>query len=261
MPEEQTSVQDPAAGSAPWSADLESRFPDPEQRAAVDAYLRETQQPRMTQLEQRVAQAGEAQALYDAFREDPTGTYLSVTEQLYGEDARDRLISALNGEQGDAAQQQAQEQVAAAAQTAETAPPASAISDEDRRLLDEIAKDRNMRMYAEAIGKFIDETGMDQAHATHANQHVHDFVAAAEGDIPEGFRRYQAAFSGVALPTVVDPGAGDGNAGPPPVLDGTAGSAVVPPVQRKVSFDDAFKEFEVDLKNANHPQAPPVGVA
>lgn len=251
--------QDPAqAGTAPWTADLESRFPDPDQRAAVDAYLRETQQPRMTQLEQQVAEARDAQNLFDQFREDPNGTFIAVTEQLYGEDARDRLISALNGEQGAPAQQAAQEQVAAASQqVAEQAP--SALSDEHRKLLDEFANDRNLKMYAEAIGKAIDESGMDQVHAAHANQHVHDYVAAAEGDIAEGIRRYQAAFSGLQLPTVADPDPVTGAA--PPVLDGTAGSSVAPPTQRKISFKDAFAEFQTELEHSNRPVAPPVGVA
>lgn len=248
------------SGTAPWSSDLESRFSDPETRQAVDSYLRERWQPRMTQLEQTVAQSSDAQALYDAFREDPNGTFLSVTEQLYGAEEAERVVKALSGELGPAAQQQAEQAVENAVDQVSEVQPAG-LPEEDRKILDEIKNDRMAQQYRQAVGELIDNAGFDQAMSAHALQNIHSFIAAADGDLDEGLKRYKIAMTGVTLAPAeapVDPVTGQPA---PPVIDGQGGPASSPPLQRKMSWDEAFKEFGDEVKQSNGRTPPPVGVA
>ncbi len=83
-------------GAGPWAADLETRFQDPEQRAAVDQYLREVWQPRVTQLEQTAAEARTAKELYDDFNNDPLNTYLAITTELFDDQRAEAILRALD---------------------------------------------------------------------------------------------------------------------------------------------------------------------
>ncbi len=96
-PELQPPPQQPAPppGPAPWQADLEQTFQDPAVRGQVDAYLRSNWQPRMTQYEQQIAQAREAQQLFDAYQQDPDAANIAVNRQLYGDEYADQLASSL----------------------------------------------------------------------------------------------------------------------------------------------------------------------
>lgn len=82
----------PAAGTAPWTKDLEERFTDEATRSQVDAYLREKQAPYISKLEQERNEARDKSWVYDELTgEDPAEALKSITSQLFGDEVGDRV--------------------------------------------------------------------------------------------------------------------------------------------------------------------------
>lgn len=266
MAEEQGAPASQDPGSAPWSADLEQRFEDPETRAKVDEYLRSTMQPRMTQLEQKAAAAQDAQDLWNGFASQPYETLVGVIDQLFDESTAQNVYAALSGEQGPEAQQAAQEVVKEAAQQEGIAPPPTPAQErpqEDARLtperlalLDEIAGDRNQQLYMQAVDDRIAVVGSD-LDPNLVRKHVHSFVVGAGGNIDEGIARLRTFVQEFGVPAT--PGQISENA--PQVLTDAGAAPQGEPIHTKVGWDDAFKDFEAEVAASNRPSAPPVGYA
>lgn len=87
-------VVTPPANDAPWANDI-AFITDDAQRAQVDEYLRTKVQPRVTKLEQDLAELRPAQELYDDLIADRDGTLTAVVEQLYDPEVAEQIKAAL----------------------------------------------------------------------------------------------------------------------------------------------------------------------
>lgn len=179
MADETTQVSVPALPDSPWKADLETRFPDPAQRVAVDEFLRGTVQPRITKLEQDYAQTGSARELWDAFNDDPAATYIALGEQL----EQAGYFATAEG--------------AAEAAADLVAEPSTAPAAEDPRLAELLAwKAEQDAKTAEAEQDAAYQADLAQALADPANAdidpvQIHKFVYLADGDIQGGIDRFR----------------------------------------------------------------------
>lgn len=151
-PVQQTQL--PTPGPAPWSEELQTRF-DPQTAAQVDAYLRQTWQPRVTQLEQRYAETENARQMLDAFNTDPDAANVAVNRQLYGNEYGDQLAAALGrtdllvNPQG-AAPQQPQYQ-----QPAPQQPQQVELPPEYKSALDAMVEQQQQQQYDAAKADFL----------------------------------------------------------------------------------------------------------
>ena len=154
----------PALQDSPWKADIEAISQDPVVQAAFDTYMRAKVQPRMTQYEQQIAAAQDARELYEAFQQDPVGTYYGVRAQL--EEAGYEL-----------------EEVAEQPIVPDTPAPEAPAPDPR---LEEIYADYQARQQREAeaadqaeYNSLVDQVLADPDNAGINKQHFHQFVAAA----------------------------------------------------------------------------------
>lgn len=83
--------------SGPWAQDVQAQFADPAVQAQVDAFLREKVQPHVTRLEQETAGLANAKALYEDLTNNPGETFLAISQELFGDESVDKIISALEG--------------------------------------------------------------------------------------------------------------------------------------------------------------------
>jgi hypothetical protein len=251
-PEEQTPepvVQDPTPTppaepeiTGPWANDLAKHFEDPAQRAAVDAFLRETVQPYSTKLEQQLAGLKPAQQLYEDFVANPNETFIAIAEELYQEDGAKAIqdqLTALFGEQEDTV----------VTDTPETPP---ALDPEDKAAV-EWAKQQAIQQQYNA--EFERVKGLDEYKDIPAEdwELFHPFVASAEGDFDAaaaGFNQWRAQVESRYKPADPDP---EPDPEAPVTLDSTTPPA--PPVAKDYkNIDDAIEDWFAEER----PQAPPV---
>lgn len=241
-------------GAAPWASDLERLSEDPETRAAFDQYLREQWQPRMTQLEQQARVSQDAQNLWTQLGENPGETVVSIIDQMFDSESAEKVYAALNGDQGPEAQQQAQQVVQqAAAET--TAQEYAKLDPQTQALIDSLAAKEQEQQYFSELEQAIDAN--HDLNADLLRKHVHSFVVAANGDIPEGIARYRAfvnEFGAPATDAEVESNA-------PNVMGNEGAASNGAPVEVRKSWDEAFKDFETALHDSNARPAPPVGTA
>jgi hypothetical protein len=261
---------DPKGGDgnqgAPWSKDLETAFADENVRAQVDAFLRQTVQPHITQLEQATRPNRDAQRLYDAFRENPIETYVAVAQEILPDKA---------------------EQIGALVEGKATPPPASGESEEEessvlgeneneggeqegdqeidltklppeiREIVEERQQSKVKTAYDERLDQLIEDHADDlpkdkEGKAIFNRDIFHPFVAATGGDFEAALQGYQKHQKETLAAFGIEAKEGDEPAGdPPPVIDTTTRVAPgqTPPQEIKhESLDDAIDGFLEDNK-------------
>jgi hypothetical protein len=85
----------PAAITGPWAADAERYFEDPAARESFDRYMREVQQPHVTQLEQ-----GPANLLYRDLTDESKVdvTVAAIVRSVYGDEVLQKFLADLEAE-------------------------------------------------------------------------------------------------------------------------------------------------------------------
>lgn len=217
----------PPANDAPWSADLAGLGLDDTARAAVDGYLRQTWQPRMTQYEQQVRELAPAQELWKDFHEDPDGTFIAVGSQLFGEDKVDALQALL-----------AEQQAAAAESDAE---PTGQLDPRLQALLDEREAVAHREAYENAISQ------VKAVKPDLVEEWFHPFVVAAEGHMDDAVARYDAWLGSVQSKLGAAPPA---PADAPATLGGGSpdGPAAPPVAETYGSLDDALDATLAEMR-------------
>lgn len=234
---------------APWGQDLSQAFSDPQIAADVDAFLKRTVQPRVTQLEQQYAETEQARQLYQAYEADPEAANIAVNRTLYGDDYADQLAASLNradlmaGPAAQAAQQQYQQQVRPQPQPA--AAPTPAVPPEYQEMYQEWSNNKQQTAYDEAKAAFL----ADPQYADVNPKLFDPFVAGAETweQAVGSYRAYAANF------------AQNGNSNeqppqPPPTL---GSDAVGAPGSTPTYPDENLDEAIDGMFSENKPGAPP----
>lgn len=233
-------VPTPAAGDAPWSADLAALGLDDTGRSAVDQYLRTSVQPRVTQLEQEVATSKVARELFTDLQEAPLETFLAVGEQLF-EGADPNALRAALG------------------LPPEDAPPAvaPAAPELDPRVAKLIADDE-----AREAQRHWDTSmaPIKAADATITDAIFSPFVVAAGGDFDQAKALYDQQVAALRTahglaPEVVVPA--EAVPAPDVIGTGTGGGTVPPPTETQYgSLSDAFDATLAEVRAAR--EAPSV---
>lgn len=237
----------PAAG--PWVSDLESRFSDPEVRSQVDAFLRETVQPHVTQVEQSNSQA---LTLYNDFNSKPRETLLEIAEELYGEDAAKAFTDWMD----------AQGQTPAAPDPANVQPPGEspARDPEVQALLDERQAAREKAAFDAEFER------VKQAHpGVHFDYDLFLPVVADTGDFDQAVGVYQSKF-GPYLEFAAQQAANPPAAPTAPATLGVgeaSGATEVPTEKEYQSLDEAIDDWFAEGNATGEdrtlkPPAPPV---
>lgn len=237
----------PQPGPAPWQNDLQQAF-DPETAARVDAFLRSNVQPRMTQYEQQLAQARDAQAMYDAFQADPDAANVAVQRQLYGDQYADAVAQQLGRTDlivGQPPAPQYQPYQAPAPQQPE--PPADPYANLPPELV-ELAKEREEQKQQEAYDAAVNEFLSDPQYADINRDLFDPFVAGAQTweEAVNGYRAYAAQWA--------QQGGEPAAAEAPPVMGSdTQGNVGSTPAQPRETLNEA-----IDNIFAENAPAPPV---
>ena len=239
--------------TAPWDADLEERFDDPDVREAVSEYLQDTIQPHITKLEQASSGDRQAQQLWDAFQENPIETYKEVTRELYGDERALEIAKLI-------------EQGASTEEAVDATAPDSADEQDEALKLEQLPAE-----VQEAVARQQQEEQRDayygeieRLQTEHADELpktedgepeldvdlFHPFVLAAEGDFDRAYEGYSKWMEqakerfGIQVPETVGE--------PPPAMDSTTASpATTPPVEKSYeSLDDAMDDFFAEQKTA-----------
>jgi hypothetical protein len=173
----------PELQDSPWKSDIEAKFSDPEQRVAVDSFLRESVQPRVTQLEQATVANRDAERLWNDFVNDPVGTYNNVTEELFGADEAKKIQELIS----------AQEEGRETELTAEEEEKAKQQLNDPR--LTEIYEDFQNRKAREAyyneLEKLKAQHSEDEDAVAVEDELFHPFVVSADGDFDAAYDSYQ----------------------------------------------------------------------
>lgn len=218
----------------PWQADIQATFTDPQVAQTVDAFLRSKVQPRMTQLEQTIANSENARQLWDAFQENAPAAYAAITRELYGEEAAqaalETLEQRLNG----------QPQTPPPAEpVTETPQPAAPAYDPSTMLSPEEVQAWRHEQELRAYDAAIEEITSRPENADIDPNRLHTFVAAADGDFDEAIQRYRADTAQVLIQYGLDPSTAtpaqvdratqiaesEAAGGAPPVVGNDAGGA------------------------------------
>lgn len=230
----------PETPTGPWANDLATHFEDPGQRAAVDAFLRETVQPYSTKLEQQLAELKPAEQLYSDLVANPQDTFLAISEELFGEDGAKAISEQLFGSQ--------EEPVVT---NPETTQPA--INPEDQAAIDWAKQQAITEQYN---AEFERVKGLDDYKDVPAEDWdlFHPFVASAEGDFDAaaaGFAQWRSQVESRYKPAE-EPPAPDPDA---PATLGDVTTPPAPPIQKDYkNIDDAIEDFFSETR----PAAPPV---
>lgn len=244
----------PPAGDSPWSAQLESRFTDPNIRAQVDQYQREVIQPYLTGIEQSNA---DAKRLLDAFESSPDSTFEEVAKELYGEEAAKAIVAALEDDGGAPAPPTPPDPatVVQPPNTPPRDPEVQALLDRQRTQDDKAAFD----------------TAFEATKVAHPDvEFDYDlfipFVAKEEtwDAAVESYKSYVAAWTAKFAPPV-DPNdpaavAAAAAANPPPTVGtGTAAGVTPPPSEKHYnSVGDAIDDWAAEvLTSTGQPLTPP----
>lgn len=223
-------------GSGPWAAQL-AQF-DESIRPQVDAFLRSTVQPYVTQKEQEAAQYRSRAQLFDDLESAPAETYLQITQELFGDEAVDQVIALLAPDED------------SSLPDVDTSTPTRDPEVEAMLAEHKAAKQR------EAY-----DAEMSRVKAAHANDPIpvvedlmHPFVQAAEGDFErayEGYSQYYEQFRSQFAPSQ-EPATPPG---PPATLGSDTNSTTAPPTQKSYTSIDAALDDFFDEQRAS---APPV---
>lgn len=239
--------------NTPWAANIRATFTDPAMQDAVDDFLATTVQPHVTKLEQQTAGLTEAKALYDDLQSDPTSTYVALTQELFGDDAAEAVVAAL--QPGDEKP----------AETPENDGSQLNLDDETREVLDELKAKRRQKEYDNAIEQFRLGEATDPEQAQRGDivpKLFHPFVAGSGGDLEAAYGAYKQWLSESKQTFGDQSQTGDLNPDevpdlPPPntLGKGDAGATTAPPVQPQYrSIGDAIDDVWSDLAVG----APPV---
>lgn len=229
----------PAAptSSAPWAADLEAAFNDPDVRQQVDGFMREKYQPYVTKLETDISGLSAAKEYYEDLTSDPGATWVSLTHEILGDEIAERVLAAL----------QPGDEPAATATGDEPQTPNSALSAEDRALLEEIRQNKQATTYHEAVDAYVE--GADDPDLK--VKWFHPFVAAAGGNLRQAHAGYTEWINDVKsglAPAGVDGAEEAANNEPPPTLGSQTGGANAPTVAKNyggnldAAIDDLFSD-------------------
>lgn len=252
----------PAVPASPWAADAAAYFGDnAEAIASFDRYMREKQQPYITELE-----GHPGRELWKDLSNDAEGTLADVIGELYGEERPD-IVEQFQALFADPA--------AAAAAVVEPAttpaadePPAWAqpLIERDQAQRDADARAAADNDYKQALTEMRaahpELTDVDMGDGTAEKPGlIHPFMAAASGDTEVAYAGYQAylaqvkAMLGVAPTEDEKAAAAAAVAAAPPVLGGDGATAAAPPVTKEYkTFDDAWDDWQAERAQV----APPV---
>lgn len=258
-PQEPTTSNEPAAG--PWSKDLAETFEDEGVRAQVDEFLRGKVQPHVTQLETKAANSGneEAERLYNDFQEDPEGTYLALTTELFGKEFAEELVNSLQGEAQEGDEEEPPE------------PEAEGDEDDDlEKLPPQVREMIEEREEQQAREQYDAELARLKEQDPQLNEKwFAPFVVTAEGDMDLAYEGYKAWIDD-AQPQAgkegdVDAAAAeaaenvDPNAEAPPTIGSDSQGTSTPPTEKNYeTLDDAMDDFFAENRGG---PAPPVGAA
>lgn len=233
----------PAPASGPWAQDLAQTFEDEAVRGQVDQYLRTKVQPHITQLEQQAAANADAQRLWDALSSDPYDAYVQITNEMFGEEAGQAILGALQGEQGPEAQQQAEQYVA---QQAQTDPRLAAAA--------EWVEQQQAQQYYDA-----ELARVQNDHPDVDPEMFHPFVAAADGNFEEAYSLYTGWLAQYNEKHGTPPTEPETPQAPPVVGSGeaAAGTSALPTEPKKQSLNDAIDDWMSEQRASK--EAPPVG--
>lgn len=247
---EPPAAPEPAApvNPGPWAADLE-RFPE-EVRQEVDAYLRETWQPRVTQLEQRPDLPDTAAQLWNDLNGDNYAqAFLSLTGELFDEDVAQEVLGLLANHYSD---EEPPPEPAGDQPSVDQLPP------EVQALVEKEAE----REYNEAIEAAVAAKTDEQGNVTVPEipeafrDLLHPLVVQSQGDVEAAASalRSKLEAAGVLGTETPAPHPDDVPDPPPPVV-GDAPPPVVP-TQKKQSLEDAIHDFWQEQQKQ---PPPPVG--
>lgn len=235
-------VQTPAPG--PWAQDLATRFPDDATRGQVDQFLREKIQPYTTQLEQKAAAGTQAQEFLGAFQTNPLDAYVSVTTDMFGEEAGTAMLTYL--------QQQVDQQAAEPGVTQEQAVENVATDPRVAAALEFFENTQASQAYDTELAR------IKAAHPEVDEDSFHTFVAGAEGNFDMAYNLYSQFVTKFGVPQP----AADPPPPPAPVLGSDTATAQASTTQvqpRAQTIAGAVDDMMNDFRAAK--EAPPVGVA
>jgi len=239
------------AGSGPWASQL-AQF-DESVRPQVDSFLRTQVQPYTTRLEQQLAQSKQATDLWDSLQAEPAAAYLSITEELFGEEAVDAVIELLTGDDTDDADPSATPAADTVDQPARD-PEVEELLEERRLTKRKTAYDAELARTKESHtvevdGKRVPKEGDVEI----IDDLFHPFVQSSEGNFDvayEGYKQYYAQFRSQFAPATEAPARDV----PPNTLGSDTSTQAAPPTQpTHESIDDALDSIFADLA-----AAPPV---
>lgn len=222
----------PAPG--PWASDLEAAFEDEATRGQVDAFLREKIQPRVTELEQATAGNRNAEKLWTDFSERPVETFVTVANELFGDDVTEAIGNVLRGEGT-----QEDEQILS---DLENEGEAGNLPPEAKEAIEYFQTKRREEAY---------EAELDRVQKANPDVEIdeglfHPFIVAAEGDFDvaiEGYKTFAETAKekyGVNVPSPDDVPTPD----PPTVVGKETPSASPAPTEPKnQTLDEALDDF------------------
>jgi hypothetical protein len=227
-------VAEPAAptpGDGPWAAALAENFTDPDQRAAVDQFLRETVQPHVTRVEQ--SRTPEAEELYNALNENPAEAFMAITTELWGEDAAETVRQALT------AQSEPTPEPTPAAQPATPPEPVAGLDPKRvEAVVTSFEKAEQAKAYKQAVDDFQTNLPEDEQ-KDFKEARFSPFLVAADGDWDAAYEGYKQWVADFKSEYGAPPAAGDEPAPdtPPAVLGSDTVPGTAPPVQKNYGGD------------------------
>jgi hypothetical protein len=227
----------------PWASDLDLLGLDQDTRGKVDTFLRAKIQPYTTKLEQDVAAARPAAALYGDLTnpEKSVDAYVAITYEMFGQEAGDKVLSTLQGQ----TPEEQQATVAAAVAPAADTPQFAQLDPETQAFLNEQRQEAAIRQYDKDMAAVI------EANPDIRPEHLHIWVAQADGDFNQAvalYRQYIGDF--ITAP--------EGGPVAPPVLGSDTGGAAasnMPVAPRKQTIEDAVNNTVAMFRKQ---EAPPV---
>jgi len=228
-----SSVEQPGIGQGPWTTAVQQAFSDdPVLAARVGQFMTTHYQPYVTRLENERASGQQAQEFYNAFQADPGEAFLSLAEDMFGEEGVSSIVNALQDEPEETAIVPENEP---APQYAQLSPEDAELIEWARGLREERQEESQHNTYLQDKSAFL----ADEARK-HIDAELFDpFVAANDGDWEKAATAYEAFHNKFAPPAEPDPAA-------PATLPG---SAPTPQVEQKYStFDDAWDAFEAEQR-------------
>lgn len=221
----------PQIGAGPWADDLRQAFTDPVQAAQVDQFLRGKVQPRMTQLEQQLAEQQQARQLLEAFDTDPNRAYIDLSRQLYGDEYANALTAQLYQSEQEQQYQPVQQQ---------PQDPYAALPPEVRQIVEERQLAQQQAEYDRAKAEFLSSSPQ---YADIDSNLFDPFVGAADTweQAVDMYRAWAAKYAEAHGATQQQQT--EEQQTPPPTLGSQGGQvAAVPAVKQYGSLDEAIED-------------------